>query len=117
LQTINTENVADMQRRRDDVPVINVLSQKQFRQRHIPGSQNIPLADPHFVEKIESTAGRRDGPIIVYSASEECDASHQAAVKLDTAGFSEVYDYAGGMRAWGESGRSVQAGTRPGGIP
>jgi rhodanese-related sulfurtransferase len=117
VQTINTETVAGMQRRRDEVPVINVLSQEQFRQRHIPGSQNIPLTDPRFVEKVESAIAGRDAPVIVYSASEECDASQQAAAKLEAAGFSDVYDYAGGMRAWTESGRSVQGGTRSGRLP
>ncbi len=117
MQTINTETVADMQRRRDEVPIVNVLSQEQFRQRHIPGSQNIPLTDPRFVEKVESAAAGPDAPVIVYSASKECEASQQAAAKLEAAGFGEVYHYAGGMRAWEESGRSVQAGTRPGGLP
>jgi rhodanese-related sulfurtransferase len=115
MQRIDTKNLTEMQRQKDDLAIINVLSPEHFHHRHIPGSLNVPVTEADFAEKIESTVGDRDEPIVLYCANEECDASEKAAAKLDAAGFREVYDYAGGMAAWEKAGRPVQAGTHPGG--
>jgi len=115
MQSIDTKYLTEMRRQKDDLTIINVLSHEHFHQRHIPGSKNIPVAEADFAEKVESRVGGRDEPVVVYCASEECDASEKAAAKLDEAGFREVYDYTGGMRAWQEAGQPVQAGAHPGG--
>jgi rhodanese-related sulfurtransferase len=36
----------------------------------------------------------------VYCASIDCHSSTDAAKKLDQAGFTNVYDYRGGAKAW-----------------
>lgn len=45
--------------------------------------------------------------IVVYCSSFECDASRQAAEKLDHAGFEAVYDYEGGTRDWFEQKKAA----------
>ncbi len=39
--------------------------------------------------------------------SHSCKSSTQAAQKLEAAGFSNVYDYEGGAKAWQEAGLAV----------
>jgi rhodanese-related sulfurtransferase len=114
MQTVGTERLTEMRRQNDDLAVVNVLSADEFHQRHIPGSRNIPVTEDNFAEKVADRAGGRDEPVVVYCANEACDASEKAARKLDEAGFSHVYDYAGGLRAWQEAGEPVQAGAGPG---
>jgi rhodanese-related sulfurtransferase len=62
------------------------------------------------VERVRRLAGGRELPIVVYCASEESDASPRAAGRLTDAGFSAVYDYSGGLRAWKASGLDVESG-------
>lgn len=114
MQTVDTKRLTEMRRQDDDLAVINVLSQEHFHHRHIPGSKNVPVGEADFADKVASTIGGREEPVVVYCASEECDASEKAAKQLDEAGFDKVYDYVGGMRAWQEAGEPVQAGARPG---
>ena len=52
--------------------------------------------------------GKKDKPIVVYCASTTCDASPKAARRLNEAGFSKVYDYEGGVKAWKESGLELK---------
>lgn len=93
LKTMNEEQHRDF-------VLINVLSPEQFNQQHIRTSVNIPLGDDNFVEKVNEVAGSKDREVVVYCASFDCDASEKAAEKLESEGFSRVYDYAGGTRDW-----------------
>ena len=96
MRNIDTQELADMRREVDQLTVINVLPPEKFRNRHIPDTINIPVDEDDFVQKVEAAAGSRDRPVVVYCASEGCDASENAAEKLDQAGFRQVYDYVGG---------------------
>lgn len=85
----------------DSVTVVNVLSQEQFEKSHIPGSINIPL------DRLEDEAPERldrEGDIVVYCASESCQASPKAAKKLESMGFQHVQDYEGGLADWQDAG-------------
>jgi rhodanese-related sulfurtransferase len=115
MEAIDTQDLMKLRRQDKRLAIINVLSRDEFRRRHIPGSTNIPVTDADFVESVESTIGGRDVPVVVYCAGENCEASVKAAATLDREGFRRVYDYVGGMSAWQEAGRPVQAGMRLGG--
>ncbi len=114
MQQIDTKRFKEIQQQEDDLAVVNVLPIEQFRHRHIPGSDNVPLAAPDFVEQVASVAGGPDEPVVVYCTNEDCDASKQAANRLEQAGFRRVYDYTGGVDAWQAAGFPLQAGLRPG---
>lgn len=88
--------------------VINVLDPDYFEAKHIPGSVNIPLSTPDFEERVNSQVHDKNKPVVVYCASTECDASEQAAEKLERAGFSDVRDYAPGVAGWEEDGRELR---------
>lgn len=90
----------------DDFVLINVLSPEQFNEKHIRTSINVPAANADFVETVEEVAGSKDRKVVVYCASFDCDASPNAARKLEEAGFTRVYDYQGGTRDWFEQKQS-----------
>lgn len=108
MQTITTRELRRMQDRREDFELINVLPEESYREAHIPGSLSIPLNDANFVEAVKRTAGSKDRRIVVYCASETCDASPKAAEKLEQAGFSNVADYEGGVKQWQEAGLPLE---------
>ena len=48
--------------------------------------------------------------VVIASAGADgtCDASPNAAQRLEEAGFRQVYDYEGGVQAWREAGERVE---------
>lgn len=112
MQTIKAEELQEMMSRQsdNDVLVINVLDPEHFQEKHIPGTVNVPVSDDNFVEEVEHIAGGKNRMIVVYCASKECDASPNAAKKLEDAGFGNIYDFEGGVREWEDNaGRLEQA--------
>ncbi|MEZ5987803.1 MAG: rhodanese-like domain-containing protein [Planctomycetota bacterium] len=94
-----------------EVPVVNVLEQEAFDKAHIPTSVHVGLESKDFVDRCEDLVdGDKSREIVVYCASKDCDASPKAAEKLAEAGFENVIDYEGGMKAWQEAGMSVATG-------
>jgi rhodanese-related sulfurtransferase len=102
MKAISRDNLNTMIEQRKDFVLINVLAPEQFNRLHIPGSISIPVDSDDFVEQVDRIAGSRDREVVVYCASFICDASTQAAEKLDQAGFTKVADYEGGTRDWFE---------------
>jgi len=110
MRKLTTEEFRSMQEKGTKPPVINVLDRSLYQKEHIPGSDNVPLEDDQFVDKVREKAGDKTNPVIVYCASTDCDASIKAAERLEEAGFTNVYDYEGGTKSWKESGQPVEAG-------
>ncbi|MEX0937176.1 MAG: rhodanese-like domain-containing protein [Pirellulales bacterium] len=110
MNTVGTDDLRLMVENNQDFELINVLSEEEFQSNHIPDSINIPLSADDFVKKVEQQAGSKERKIVVYCASSSCDASPKAAKKLEEAGFNNVLDYEGGIKAWQESGLTVEAG-------
>ena len=101
METLSREQLDNMnQEEHEDFVLINVLSPESFNKKHIRTSINIPQDDPNFEETVEKVAGSKDRKIVVYCADSDCQASPNAAKKLDEAGFSQVYDYEGGTKDW-----------------
>lgn len=99
----------------DNAVVINVLSADSFNKEHIPGSINIPLESPDFLERVARKVKGKNAEIVVYCAKTECSASERAAEKLTEAGYTRVYDFTGGMKEWKDSGHNIASGTEKSG--
>ena len=84
----------------EDIQVIDVLSEKSYKNRHLPGAVNIPYRD---IAKRRDEIGT-DKEIIVYCNDKNCDASPIAAKKLVKMGFEDVRDFDGGLLEWGQAG-------------
>lgn len=84
--------------------VINVLSEKWYRDCHIAGSINVPL-DKLIYQMEQYDRGQE---VVVYCALDECDASEKAYVLLRCMGFERVVDYRGGVKEWFQSGYVVE---------
>ncbi len=84
-----------------------MLGREDFERAHIPGSENVPVDRDDFAERVEELVSDKDDTIVVYCASFDCEASPKAARKLDGAGFSNVYDFEGGIKEWMKAGHEV----------
>lgn len=107
-----TIDVSTMQQtvENDRALVINVLGEDQFQQAHIPDSENVPEALDDFEDRVAGMTESTETPIVVYCASDTCQASPRAASRLSEAGFENVYDFEGGLEAWQEAGLELKEG-------
>lgn len=108
MQSISRDELKRMnETQHEDFVLINVLKPDAFRQQHIRTSINIPVDDDDFEQLVERVVADKGRKIVVYCASFDCDASQQAAEKLENAGFEAVYDYEGGTRDWFEQKKAA----------
>src|ERR1051325_2044855 len=84
--------------------VLNVLSEQQFSEKHLPGSLNVPNDSPDFQQRVQQVLPDKSQPVIVHCSSNECPASTKAARKLEAMGYREVYDFKAGLQGWEDAG-------------
>ena len=89
------------------VTVVEVLDKPHFEEFHLPGAINVPLSGD-FEQDIEETVPDRSSPVAVYCLDEDCDASPEAARRLEDLGYQRVYDYEAGKMDWKEAGLPVE---------
>lgn len=79
----------------------NVLT-KEFHtpEANIPGSRWIPV--DRLTEKLANSLAKKDDVIITYCGGLKCPASKQAAEKLVSLGYRNVYAFEGGLESWVE---------------
>lgn len=84
--------------------VINVLTEKYYKDCHITGSINVPLKE--IVDRARSWDHAQK--IVVYCALDECDAGEKGCILLGCMGFTNVIDYRGGIKEWYQLGYPTQ---------
>jgi len=91
--------------------LVEVLPEDEYEDEHLPGAISIPLKslDAESTGRLE-----RERPVIVYCYDYQCDMSPRAAARLESVGFTEVYDYVAGKADWGSFGLPI-AGRRDSG--
>lgn len=85
----------------DGAQLVEVLPNEEYDREHIRDAVNIPLED--FSSESLSQLNP-DKPVIVYCWDYQCDLSPRAAWRLETLGFTDVYDYAASKADWLASG-------------
>lgn len=102
MKTLTYDELKQMTDRNENFFLINVLPESEFKKTRIPNSLNIPFDQPDFIGQVERAAGGKSGRIVVHCSSFDCPKSHNAAVKLEDAGFTDVSAYEGGTKEWME---------------
>jgi len=97
-------NVHDLATRLDEsLLLIDVRTDLEFDQGYIPGAININFLSKNFEREVENYDRQR--PIYLY-----CRSGHrsiQAAEKLISMGFQDVYSLNGGMIRWQQAKKPV----------
>lgn len=89
----------------DNIKTVEVLDEDEFNKSHIKGALHIPLR--RIVTEAKKKVGK-DDKIAVYCSDSKCLASATAAKKLKNSGFTSVYHYKGGKKAWKEAGLPME---------
>lgn len=93
---------------RDPKPLlIHVLPPEHFAARHLEGALNICSYETAFVPTIQQLVPDPGQTIILYGEGEPSIDSADAAEKLAAAGYKDILDFRGGLRAWEEVGMPI----------
>ena len=93
-----------MQMRDKEHTLLDVRQQGEWRAGHAPAAIHIPLGE--LKQRMDEVS--KDKPVIVICASG--NRSSMAATALGNTGHNEVYNFSGGMGAWGGAGLPVKTG-------
>lgn len=96
------------------VRLIDVLKPDHYEAVHLPGAINVPAAE--LAERAPDLFDP-DDLIVVYCSSFDCEQSTSAARILDDLGFTNVYDFEGGIAEWRRRGLPVVRRREPAGEP
>jgi rhodanese-related sulfurtransferase len=102
-QRITTDDLARLAKE-GDVILIDVRSERAFREAHLPNAVSIPLQRLNdAVARLRATNAR----IVLYCGGAAGTKSGRAATLLREHGIDRVYCLDGGFEAWVSSGRVV----------
>jgi rhodanese-related sulfurtransferase len=93
----------ELQKRFDDVTVVDVRSKYEFDTLRIKGATNIPLSSPTFVEQMGKLRAKDTRPIVVYCNGKTCMKSYKAALKCSVNKIDNVLAYDAGIMDWARS--------------
>jgi len=82
------------------IPVIDILPQGAFDERHIPGALNACEYEMVFIEKMKELIPDPGKPFVIYGQSDRTREAHEAYAKLQQAGFKSVRCLSGGIESW-----------------
>lgn len=88
--------------------LIDVLPDEEFENEHIAGAVHIPLRS---LDRQGTAHLEKQAPVIVYCWDTQCDLSERASWRLESLGFTDVYNYEAGEMDWIAFGLPT-AGTR-----
>lgn len=88
---------------RQDALVVDVRETAEWSAGHIPVARHLPLSQ--FTKHLVEIEKFKEKPLILVCASG--NRSGSACNVLEKAGFAQVYNLAGGMRAWIDAGLPV----------
>ena len=92
-----------IEKKADQVCLIDVRSAEMFAVAHIPTAINIPLTD--LVSKLNTLP--KDKSIVTYCGNIACSLAPKAALQLAQKGF-KVQELLGGIEMWQEKGFPVE---------
>jgi rhodanese-related sulfurtransferase len=98
IRTIDRDEV----QRAVNAVIVEVLPRSYYDAGHLPGAIHLPL------EAVSKADIPRDARVILYCASATCANSHQAAERLERAGYTDVSVYAGGKADWRDAGLPLE---------
>lgn len=102
---ITREELIKMMEGKERFKLVDVLTKESYEKEHIKGAISLPVDE---IEKRADDMLKKDEKIVVYCASFECQASTNAAEKLQAMGFKNVLDYKGGLKDYKEIKRPLE---------
>jgi len=95
-QDIDAAEFRELMKEKKAAQIVDVRSDMEYRQGHIPGSKLINMMSGDFDEQLMKLP--KDKKILLYCRSG--NRSGMAAQKLGDAGYENVYNLRGGLMYW-----------------
>lgn len=108
FETIDAKTLKEWLDEGKDFVLVDVLSRESYDAKHLPRAQHADVHKDGFMEKVTALVGDKGKTVVVYCASKSCQASPKAADELAQAGYSDVYDFEGGLADWQNAGYSFE---------
>jgi rhodanese-related sulfurtransferase len=90
-----------------DFLLVDARPREQYYMAHIPGAVSMPLNEiSAYVSGLD-----RNRMIVTYCGNYHCPISTKAAMEFSRLGFTNVYDYKGGIKEWQEMGNAAATGS------
>lgn len=77
--------------------LVDVLTHEHFLRAHLPGAINVPV---DRIRELAPLLFGEDDEIVVYCANPKCSASATAANILTQLGFTNIWEFSGGIQEW-----------------
>jgi rhodanese-related sulfurtransferase len=104
MRLISRPELKDKIDRWEDLKLVFVLGEWQYRAMHIPGSLNLPCSPSLYRSEDALKELDRDDEIVVYCSNRACHASISVYHFLVQRGYKNVSRYAAGLLDWQGAG-------------
>ncbi|HMP76217.1 MAG TPA: YceI family protein [Kiritimatiellia bacterium] len=88
--------------------LLHVLPEEHYAASHLPGAKNACIYETAFLDRVRGLVPDLNEKIVVYGEGDPFLDSREAAARLRSAGYRNVADLRGGLRAWRASGFPVE---------
>ncbi|WP_372609379.1 rhodanese-like domain-containing protein [Halomonas sp.] len=100
--TIDTTTLRDWQLQQREFTLVDTLPAGSFVEGHLPDAINI-VSDDVLAVAPDRLPDKQE-TIVVYCASTSCKRAGLAADRLAGLGYTQIYHYVGGKKAWVNAG-------------
>ena len=100
FKEIKKEELKKWIEEKKDFFLFDVLSQDSYEVKHLPRAKHAAVGEGNFLEEIEKVVSNKEAIIVVYCASFTCQLSSRAATMLIEEGYTNIYDFKGGLADW-----------------
>ena len=105
---ITAQELTELLRKPDGCALLDVRLAEDFAGQRLPGAVNQCVFEVVFLTELERRGIRKDQPVCVYGAAEDSQESCMAAEKLERVGYTQVFDFRGGVEAWKAAGLPIE---------
>jgi rhodanese-related sulfurtransferase len=104
---MSVDDLSALMKSGTDFLLVDARQREQYAMAHIPGAVSMPLNEiPDYAGSLD-----RNRMIVTYCGNYHCPISTKAAAELTSLGFTNIYDYKGGIKEWQETGHATATGS------
>ena len=105
---INIDSLRQLLASSSPPTLIHLLPDEDFAEAHLPGARCFCVYESAFVSKIDEAFPDKAVPLVVYGRSDATFEAGAAVTKLHKAGYTNVTQLSGGLKAWRDAGGIVE---------
>jgi rhodanese-related sulfurtransferase/polyisoprenoid-binding protein YceI len=84
--------------------LVDLLPPDHFENLHIPGAKNACVFFVSFLDDLAAIVSSKEERVVVYGSSTRSHDARVAVEKMTRAGYQDIYQLEGGLKAWREAG-------------